>query len=98
MAGRKGAVMAAKTNGAKPAAEAAHRAPRMRDYRCPHCGRLLFRAKIEPGTVVDIRCTRGTCHAMLRIDETWFARLAAARKAVEAAMQGVNDDLQHSQN
>ena len=33
--------------------------PMMRDYRCPNCGRLLFRAYLVDGAEVRIRC--GKC-------------------------------------
>ena len=29
-----------------------------RDYRCPTCGRLWFRAYLSNGTVVQIRCPK----------------------------------------
>lgn len=32
------------------------------DYRCPRCGRLLFRATLPDGSKVDIRCPK--CGAM----------------------------------
>lgn len=41
------------TNGRHP--------PRPRDYRCRHCGRLLFRAYLPPGAYVEIRCTKTQC-------------------------------------
>lgn len=33
------------------------------DYRCPNCGRLLFRAHIPnvPGFKIFIKCTRSSC-------------------------------------
>ena len=33
------------------------------DYRCPHCGRLAFRAYLAPGTKLAHRCAK--CGRML---------------------------------
>ena len=33
------------------------------DYRCPHCGRLAFRAYLPPGSKVAHRCAK--CGKML---------------------------------
>ena len=40
----------------------------MHDYRCRACGRLLFRAILPAGAVVEIRCTKSSCHTMTIID------------------------------
>ena len=37
-----------------------------RDYRCSHCGRFLFSARIGPLTRIDIRCVK--CKQMQRIE------------------------------
>ena len=34
-----------------------------RDYRCPHCGRLAFRASLGEGTKIAHRCAK--CGRML---------------------------------
>jgi len=36
------------------------------DYRCPHCGRLAFRARLTKGTVVSHRCAK--CGKMLTFE------------------------------
>lgn len=33
--------------------------PKPRDYRCRHCGRLLFRCWLVEGSFVEIRCRCG---------------------------------------
>ncbi len=39
--------------------------PKPRDYR-HHCGRLLFRGRLPPGTYIEIRCPK--CGLMHPID------------------------------
>ena len=36
----------------------------LRDYRCRHCGRLLFRATLMPGSRVQTVCWHGSCKAL----------------------------------
>ena len=33
----------------------------LRDYRCRHCGRLLFRAYLPAGTKIETVCWHGSC-------------------------------------
>ena len=40
------------------------------DFRCPRCGKLLMVAKLTPGTVCEIKCTRSKCGTYCR-----FARV-----------------------
>jgi len=40
----------------------------MHDYRCRACGRLLFRAILPAGAVIEIRCTKSSCHTMTILD------------------------------
>jgi len=45
-----------------------HAPPRPRDYRCRHCGRLLFRAYLPPTAYVEIRCTKTECSRVTVIE------------------------------
>jgi len=40
----------------------------LHNYRCRTCGRLLFRAILPPGAVIEIRCTKSSCHTMTILD------------------------------
>lgn len=31
-----------------------------REWRCPECHLLLFKGKVEPGSVIEVPCTRCT--------------------------------------
>ena len=36
----------------------------LREYRCRHCGRLLFRAVLAPGSRVQTVCWHNSCKAL----------------------------------
>mgnify|MGYP003300920234 CR=1 FL=1 len=40
----------------------------MREYRCPHCNKLLFKAKLRGQFHIETKCTRPQCGKMIIID------------------------------
>ncbi len=64
------------------------------DYRCAgsKCSRLLFRAILMPGTVVDIRCPR--CNTMNVVGVALYgtSTMSVAGRAVTITENGVDDE------
>ena len=49
-----------------------------REFRCPFCGKLLFKGVMKPGSLVETKCTRRQCRMVIK-----FKSIGRERDAIE---------------
>lgn len=69
------------------------RARKLIEYRCRSCGRLLFRARLGPGSCIESRCPRCSyTHTWTDQDQPRAPEIAAPETAAEpVAVAGLAD-------
>ncbi len=41
---------------------------KFREWRCPYCNKLLFKAKLEKGSRIQIPCKRNKCKRFIKFE------------------------------
>ncbi len=57
------------TNSTEPIVPPMHSDPNLKEYRCPHCERILFR-----GNIKNLKMVCHHCHKMINADENELFR------------------------